>query len=111
VVLVVRELHSAPAAPAIATAAAISPLSGATKMPSPSATSTATARRAVPTPGSTTARITPGVATYCTLLASASAPARTSCAGMPWVRSMTLASGAIERMTEWTTPTNSSSRP
>ena len=45
--------RSAP--PAIAAAGASSPLSGPTSTPSPPATSTAMARRSVPTPGSTTA--------------------------------------------------------
>ena len=43
--------------------------------------------------------------------ASASAPARTSWGAMSWVRSMTAACGAIERMTDFTTPTNSSTSP
>ena len=40
-----------------------------------------------------------------------SAPVRTSWRGMPWVRSMTRASGAIRAITAWQTPTKSSSRP
>ena len=97
--------RSAP--PTIATAGASSPLSGPTSTDSPSPTSTATARRSVPTPGSTTASTTPG-ARYCALRASVRPPPRTSCGAISWVRSMTATSGAIERITDFTTPTNSS---
>ena len=57
--------------------------------PAPPATSTATARRAVPTPGSTTASTTPA-GTYWMQRASASEPARMSWGGISWVRSMTV---------------------
>ena len=78
-----------PGPPAIATAGAIRPLSGATTTPAPPATSTATARRAVPTPGSTTAMTTPA-GTYWMQRASARDPARMSWGGMSWVRSITV---------------------
>ena len=68
------------------------------------------ARRAVPTPGSTTARITPG-ASQGAARHRVSAPARTSWAGIWWVMSMTGTPGARRAMTRWTMPTNSSSSP
>ena len=40
-----------------------------------------------------------------------SAPARTSWRGIPWVMSITAASGQILAITAWQTPTNSSARP
>ena len=61
-----------------------------------SPTSTAMARRAVPTPGSTTARTTPG-ARYCAARARVSPPARTSWAGTSWVMSITATSGSYRR--------------
>ena len=64
--------RSAP--PAIAAAGASSPLSGPTSTPSPPATSTAMARRWVPTPGSTTATTTP-LGRYWMARTSASEPA------------------------------------
>ena len=106
--LVKLTARSAP--PAMATADASSPLSGPTNTPAPPPTSIATARRSVPTPGSTTASTMPR-ATYCTARARARAPPRTSKGAMAWVRSITAACGAISRMTECTTPTNSSSWP
>ncbi len=48
------------APPTIETAGASSPLSGPSSTDMPSPTSTATARRSVPTAGSTTASTTPG---------------------------------------------------
>src|SRR5712691_6455888 len=42
---------------------------------------------------------------------STSAPRSTSPGGIPWVRSITRASGASEASTPWQTPTNSSSSP
>ena len=96
------------APPSMATAGASSPLSGPTR--NPVSTSTATARRSVPTPGSTTARTTPG-GRYWMARASARAPARTSNGGMPWVTSMIRADGAALRTTALQTPTNSSVRP
>ena len=67
-------------------------------------------RRAVPTPGSTTANTTP-FGTYATALANASAPARTSNAGMSCVISITCTCGAISATTHFTIPTNSSRVP
>jgi hypothetical protein len=87
------------------------PLSGPTRYRGTPPTSTAMARRAVPTPGSTTASTTPG-ARYCTERASVRLPARgTSWAGIWWVMSMTATSGASWRITERTTPANSSRVP
>ena len=70
--------RSAP--PTSATAGASSPLSGPTSTDAPLPTSTATARRGPPTPGSTTARTTPGHR-YWALRARARAPARMSWGG------------------------------
>jgi len=67
-------------------------------------------RRAVPTPGSTTASTTPD-GTYEMQRASASEPARTSKGGTSWVRSITRACGAMSAMTPFTMPTNSSRKP
>ena len=86
------------------------PLSGPTRMRSSSAQRIATARRAAPTSGSTTARWTPGGANGSDR-ARVSAPPRTSWRGTPWVRSMTRASGAIRAITAWQTPTKSSAQP
>ena len=49
--------------------------------------------------------------TYWTLRARARLPARTSNGGMAWVRSTTVVWGASSRITDFTTPTNSSSWP
>ena len=75
-----------------------------------SATRTATARRSPPTSRVHTARWTPG-GQYGSARRSTSAPERTSWRGMPWVRSMTAAPGAIRAITPWQTPTKSSARP
>ena len=45
------------------------------------------------------------------LWAAAAVTVRASWRGMPWVRSMTRASGVMRAMTPWHTPTNSSSWP
>ena len=74
------------------------------------ATDTATARRAVPTPGSTTAITTPSPR-YGTARTNASAPALTSNGGTPWVRSMMGTPGAWRARTARTTPANSSAYP
>ncbi len=87
-----------------------SPLSGPTSTRSSAATRTATARRAEPTSGSTTARCTPG-GVKGSALASTAAPCATAWRGMPWVRSITFASGAIRAITARQTPANSSSYP
>ena len=90
--------------PRVSMAQASSPLSGPTKMQRRLARrggvppTTATARRAVPTPGSTTARTTPGPRCG-TARASARAPARTSKGATPWVRSTIGAPGAQRRTT------------
>ena len=77
----------------------------------PSALATATARRPVPTPGSTM----PSATAYgppCVIpLVSIIAPAWMSWGGTPWDRSTTRASGATRAMTRWHTPTNSCRRP
>ena len=100
--------RSAP--PTMATAGANKPLSGPTRTDCPPPTSTATPRRVVPTPGSTTARTTPGHR-YWALRARARPPARTSWEATPWVTSTIRTWGAMDTTTEWTTPTNSSSVP
>ena len=63
-----------------------------------------------PTPGSTTARCTPAGMNG-SAAASASAPARTSQGGTPWVMSITRAPGQRRAITPWHTPTNSSCKP
>ena len=71
----------------------------------------APARRRAPTPGSTTARCTPGghVGQRCRA-ARARRRARRG-AGSPWVRSITRACGQRRAITPWQTPTNSSLEP
>jgi hypothetical protein len=66
--------------------------------------------RLVPTPGSTTATTTPS-GTYGIARARAIEPARTSKGRIPWVRSTVVTWGASSRITDLTTPTNSSSSP
>src|SRR5579884_4078396 len=85
------------------------PLSGPTKR-RPEPVRRATGRRALPTPGSTTARCTP-TGRYGTARASTTAPCSTACGAIPWVTSITGASGAIRRITPRQTPTNSSWSP
>src|SRR4051812_45784921 len=78
------------------------PLSGPTK--SCPAAATTSAARAPPTPGSTTATwIVPG-GNSGAACASATAPATTSCGGIPWVMSTSCACGAIERTTPFIAP-------
>ena len=106
--LVSSTANSAP--PASATPVANRPLSGPTNTPFPPETLTAMARREVPTPGSTTAKITP-FGTYETARANASDPARISNAGMSCVMSITCTCGAMSAITHFTIPTNSSRVP
>ncbi len=86
--------------PAARRRASSRPLSGPTSSRSPSAVSSATARRAccpaAPTSGSTTARCTPA-GTKASASRSTSAPVRTSWRGIAWVRSITRAAGAAPR--------------
>ena len=98
------------APPDAATAGSNSPLSGPTNR-APDRPSTAIARRAVPTPGSTTARCTAPSGRYSIDEASTSAPEWTSWGGISWVRSITRASGQPRAITPWQTPTNPSRRP
>jgi len=48
---------------------------------------------------------------YFVVLRSTSAPCRIACGGMPWVTSITRASGAMRAITPWQVPTKSSCRP
>src|SRR6266542_1235130 len=99
-----------PAPPSVAQAIDSTPLSGKTNS-APDLQATATGRRADPTPGSTTPRYTASSGMNGAARPSAMAPATTSCRGMAWVRSITLALGAMRATTPWQIPTNSSARP
>ena len=87
----------------VAAASANTPLSGPTKRCQPS--SRPTPRRAPPTPGSTTTRCTVPGGNCGAACASANAAAATSWGGMSWVRSTSVASGAIDRITPFIAPT------
>src|SRR5690606_12043739 len=85
------------------------PLSGARKI-WPQA-SRATMPRALPTPGSTTATCTLPGGNQAYDRASQNAASATACGGMPWVRSMTRASGKRAAITPFMMPTNGSLSP
>ena len=70
----------------------------------------ATPRRAVPTPGSTTATCTAG-GRYGIVWASTAAPRRTSPGGTRWVMSISRMLGRIRAATPWQAATNPSSIP
>ncbi|ANN14480.1 hypothetical protein SD37_01615 [Amycolatopsis orientalis] len=85
-----------------------SPLSGPTRIPRPATTTTP--RRAVPTPGSTTARCTAS-GRKGAVCASTSAPVLTCCGGISWLTSMIRAEGAIRAITPWQAATKPSLKP
>src|SRR5438034_2582866 len=101
-----RSVTACTCAAGAAIAHSSSPLSGPTK--NCPREPTASGRRSVPTPGSTTARWTvPGGKSAAE--ASSTKAARARCrGGMSWVRSTTRASGQTAWMTPCTTPTNQS---
>ncbi|KFZ83823.1 hypothetical protein ED92_07930 [Amycolatopsis sp. MJM2582] len=85
-----------------------SPLSGPTSIPR--SVTTTTPRRAVPTPGSTTARWTDS-GRYGAVWASTSAPVLTCCGGISWLTSITRTDGAIRAITPWHAATKPSLSP
>jgi hypothetical protein len=94
--------------PSASAAAVSSPLSGPTS--SPPGVATATARRAVPTPGSTTPTWT-AAGRWPTAWASTADPRDTSPGGTRWVTSMTRTHGACRAITPCSTPANPSDSP